>query len=72
MKLLIDLAKDGIYGCGTLRSNRSGFPADLVPHLKKGRAHRGTRQCNGDGWLTNRKQDCQYPCGKSYYYINQL
>ena len=52
-------------GCGTLWSNTSGFPADLVPHLKKGLALRGdfmTCQCKsarGDVWLTNRKFSCR-------------
>ena len=46
--VLLDLLKDGIYGCGTLRSNRSGFPDDIKPMLKKGLKPRGdaiTRQC---------------------------
>jgi hypothetical protein len=30
-QLLVDLNKDGIYGCGTVRTNRKGFP----PQLKK-------------------------------------
>ena len=33
--LLLDLLKLGLYGCGTLRSNRKGFPEDLKPLLKK-------------------------------------
>ena len=48
MKLLLDLAKVGIYGCGTLRSNRVGFPSDLKPFVKSGLSTRGdflVRQC---------------------------
>lgn len=39
--LLLDLLKVGLYGCGTLRSNRKGFPEDLKPLLKKGLGERG-------------------------------
>ena len=45
--LLLDLLKVGLYGCGTLRSNRRGFPTDLKPYVKKGLKERGdsrTRQ----------------------------
>ena len=45
---MLDLLKDGIYGCGTLRSNRSDFPDDIKPMLKKALKTRGdaiTRQC---------------------------
>ena len=38
---MLDLLKDGIYSCGTLRSNRLGFPTQLKPHLKKGLPNRG-------------------------------
>ena len=34
--LLLDLLKVGLYGCGTLRSNRCGCPTDLKPYVKKG------------------------------------
>lgn len=35
-KLLQDLEKDGIYGCGTARTDRVGFPAELKkPKLKE-------------------------------------
>ena len=47
--LLLDLYKMGLYGCGTLRSNRKGFPADIKPFVKKGLSNRGDcviRQCN--------------------------
>ena len=61
VKLFLDLAREGTYGCGTLRSNRIGFPADLKPHLKglKERGEYKVRQCKsaiGDGWQRNRKQ----------------
>lgn len=38
---MLDLLKDGIYSCGTLRSNRFGFPKQLKPHLKKELPNRG-------------------------------
>ena len=41
MDLLLDLLRVGLYGCGTLRSNRKGFPPDLKPLLKKGPGERG-------------------------------
>ena len=62
MKLLLDLAKVGIYGCGTLRSNRVGFPSDLKPFVKSGLSTRGeflVRQCEraeGENWIINHKQ----------------
>ena len=39
--LLLDLFRVGLYGCGTLRSNRRGFPEVLKPHVKKGFRDRG-------------------------------
>lgn len=45
--LLLDLRRVGLYACGTLRSNRKGFPTELKQHLKKGLKTRGdylTRQ----------------------------
>ena len=39
--LLLDLLRVGLYGCGTLCSNRKGFPKDLKPLLKKGLGERG-------------------------------
>ena len=39
--LLLDLFRVGLYGCGTLRSNRRGFPEVLKPHVKKGFSDRG-------------------------------
>ena len=47
--LLIELRRRGLYGCGTLRCNRKGVPADLKPIAKKGLRERGesmTRQCD--------------------------
>ena len=44
--LLIDLLKVGTYACGTLRSNRVGFPQCLKPFVKKGLPSRGDhRSC---------------------------
>ena len=37
-KLLYDLYKDGIYGCGT---DRSGFPIELKSYVKNGFSKRG-------------------------------
>jgi hypothetical protein len=37
IQLLLDLLKSGLYGCGTTRTNRKGFPAALKPLAKKGR-----------------------------------
>ena len=39
--LLLDLLRIGLYECGTLRTNRKGFPAELKPCMKKGLAVRG-------------------------------
>ena len=41
VKLFDDLYKDLIYACGTLRSNRVGYPIDLKPLTKKGLTTRG-------------------------------
>ena len=48
IQLFNDLYKKGIYACGTIRSNRVGYPDDLKKHLKKGLPNRGDylqRQC---------------------------
>ena len=34
--LLLDLFRNGLYGCGTLRTNRKGFPPQLKTAAKKG------------------------------------
>ena len=39
--LLIDLFKQGLYGCGTVRTNRKGFPEELKTLAKKGLGERG-------------------------------
>ena len=39
--LVMELLMDGIYACGTLRSNRIGFPEILKPLTKKGLPSRG-------------------------------
>ena len=50
--LLIDLHRLGLYGCGTLRSNRKGFPSDLKPFVKKGLHNRGDSETRQSGELT--------------------
>ena len=38
--------RNGLYGCGTLRANRKGFPPQLKPHVKRGFKERGeSRTC---------------------------
>ena len=39
-KLFEDLLSDSIYACGTLRSNRLGYPDEFRPFLKKGLGER--------------------------------
>ena len=39
--LLLSLRGNGLYGCGTMRTNRLGFPAQFIPKMKKGLAERG-------------------------------
>ena len=39
--LLLDLYQSGLYGCGTVRTNRKSFPQQLKPIVKKGMKERG-------------------------------
>ena len=39
--LLLDLEKSNLYGCGMIRVNRKGLPAELKPIVKKGMKERG-------------------------------
>ena len=39
--LLLSLHEDGLYGCGTMRSNRLGFPTEFKSKLKTGLKERG-------------------------------
>ena len=39
--LLVYLFRSGLYGCGTLRTNRKGFPQSLKTIVKKGMKDRG-------------------------------
>ena len=50
--LALDLLRPGLYSCGTLRSNRKGFPALLKPVVKKGLQTRGSSKTYQDGNLT--------------------
>ena len=58
--LFADLQRDGIYACGTLRSNRLHFPDDMKSVSKKGLKNRGdymTRQAGnivGTVWQNNK------------------
>ena len=38
--LLLDLERSQLYGCGTVRTNRKGFPSELKPVVKKGMKER--------------------------------
>ena len=39
--LLLSLRQNGLYGCGTMKANRLGFPAQFTPKMKKGLPNRG-------------------------------
>ena len=39
--LLLDLERSQLYRCGTVRTNRKGFPSELKPVVKKGMKERG-------------------------------
>jgi len=45
------LLADGIYSCGTIRSNRKNIPEDLRPEIKKGLKERGDHMIRQDGHL---------------------
>ena len=56
--LLLDLQRDGLYACGTLRSNRKGFPPQLKPLVKKGFKNRGdSRVCQSRNLTVSLWQD---------------
>ena len=49
----MDLLRAGLYTCGTMRSNRKGFPVDFKPFTKKSRiGERGASKCRQSGNLT--------------------
>ncbi len=50
--LLLDLFRDGLYSCGTLRTNRKGFPEALRVNAKKGFKERGDSKTYQKGNLT--------------------
>ena len=50
--LILDLQRVGLYGCGTLRSNQVGFPANLKPYTKKGLTTRGDSKTLPNGNVT--------------------
>ena len=50
--LLLDLQHSNLYGCGTIRMNRKGFPAELKPVAKKGMKERGESKTVQDKNLT--------------------
>jgi hypothetical protein len=39
--LMLSLTQNDLYGCGTMRANRLGFPAQFKPLIKKGFPNRG-------------------------------
>ena len=51
VELAQNLLADGIYSCGTIRSNRKNIPEDLKPHIKKGLKERGDYNVRQDGNL---------------------
>ena len=50
--LLINLLKLGLYGCGTIQTNRNGFPQPLKMVAKKGLGERGMSKTYQCGKLT--------------------
>ena len=57
--LLLDLQRSGLYGSGTLRLNRKGFPPQLKQPAKKGFKE------SGESKICQMKNLCQ--CGKTRY-----
>ena len=49
-QLLLDLLDDGLYGCGTARSNRKGFPAELKNTKLKNRYDVCTHALHVHAW----------------------
>ena len=52
VNLALDLFRAGLYSCGTLQSNRKGFPKPLKPLVKKGLAKRGDSKTYQQGNLS--------------------
>ena len=49
---------DGLYDCGTLRSNRKGFPPELKPLVNKGFKERGeSKMCQSENLTISLWQD---------------
>ena len=53
VNLALDLFRAGLYSCGTLQSNRKGFPKPLKPLVKKGLAKRGDSKTYQQGTLVS-------------------
>ena len=49
--LFTSLLEDGIYACGTFRTNRKWFPRDILPFTKAGFPTRGDYKWRQDGNL---------------------
>ena len=52
LDLLDSLEADKLYGCGTIRTTRKGFPDTLKPAVKKGLKERGESKTYQAGNLT--------------------
>ena len=50
--LLLNLLRNGTYGCGTMRQDRKGFPSSLKPFVKKGLQSRGDHMSTQNGNLS--------------------
>ena len=58
VSLFDNLLKDKIYACGTMRSDRIGYPPELKKYVKKGLPNRGDyKQTTKDGILFSLWQD---------------